>query len=193
MFNSLTGPVTAAGPDYIRIRTAGIEWHLEASGRTVQRLAGTSGKVRVPVYLYHREDVMRMYGFADEHERRVFEELLTVSGIGPRQALKILTGVTAAELQQLVEREDVKGLSSLPGVGKKTAEKMVFTLKGTLVTASDGAAEPASDIVRALAEMGFDERQAAATVRAVLSGDDLPEEAGARESEVLRRAIVELS
>lgn len=193
MFNSLSGAITTTGPDYIRIQTGGIEWHLEASGRTVQRLTGSRGEVRVPVYLYHREDVMRMYGFADEHERRVFEELLTVSGIGPRQALKILTGVTARELQQLVEREDVKGLSSLPGVGKKTAEKMVFTLKGTLITASDGTTEPVSEIVQALAAMGFEERRAAEAVRGILSGDDLPEDAGARESEVVRRAIVELS
>ncbi len=193
MFNSLTGAITATGPDYVRIQTGGIEWHLEASGRTVQRLAGSRGEVRVPVYLYHREDVMRMYGFADEHERRVFEELLTVSGIGPRQALKILTGVTARELQQLVESENVKGLSSLPGVGKKTAEKMVFTLKGTLVTSADGTTEPVSDIVQALAAMGFEERRAAEAVRGILSGSDLPEDAGARESEVLRRAIVELS
>lgn len=193
MFNSLTGRITAAGPDYVRIQTGGIEWHLDASGRTVQRLSGAAGEVRVPVYLYHREDVMRMYGFADEHERRVFAELLTVSGIGPRQALKILTGVTARELQELVEREDVKGLAALPGLGKKTAEKMVFTLKGTLVSTADGGAEPLSDIVRALCDMGFDERQAAEAVRGILSADDLPDDETSRESEVLRRAIVRLS
>lgn len=193
MFNSLTGTVTATGPDYVRIQTGGIEWHLDASGRTVHRLSGTAGEVRVPVLLYHREDIMRLYGFADEQERRVFAELLTVSGIGPRQALKILTGVTARELKELLEREDVKGLSALPGLGKKTAEKMVFTLKGKLVSTPDGGAEPVSDIVRALADMGFDERQASAAVRTILSAEDLPEDATTRESEVLRRAIVELS
>ena len=193
MFNSLTGRITATGPNYIRIQTGGIEWHLDASGRSVQRLSGAAGEVRIPVYLYHREDVMRMYGFADEQERRVFTELLTVSGIGPRQALKILTGVTARELLELLEREDVKGLSALPGLGKKTAEKMVFTLKGKLVGTSDGGAEPLSDLVTALSDMGCDERQAAEAVRGVLSDEDLPSDATARESEVLRRAIVKLS
>jgi Holliday junction DNA helicase RuvA len=193
MVNSLTGRITTTGPNYIRIQTAGIEWHLDASGRSVQRLSGAEGEVRVPVYLYHREDVMRMYGFADEQERRVFTELLTVSGIGPRQALKILTGVTARGLLELLEREDVKGLSALPGLGKKTAEKMIFTLKGKLVGTSDGGAEPLSDLVTALSDMGFDERQAAEAVRGVLSENDLPSDPATRESEVLRRAIVKLS
>jgi len=193
VFNSLTGRITATGPSYVRVQTGGIEWHLDASGRTVQRLSGAGAEVRVPVYLYHRDDVMRLYGFADEQERRVFSELLTVPGIGPTQALKILTGVTARELQELLEREDVKGLSSLPGLGKKTAEKMVFTLKGKIVTTPAGGAEPLSDIVQALADMGFEERRAAEVVRGILASGDLPDDESGRESEVLRRAIVELS
>ncbi|MFP4637782.1 MAG: Holliday junction branch migration protein RuvA [Spirochaetaceae bacterium] len=193
MINSLTGMITATGPDYVRLQTAGVEWHLEASGTAVQRLGGLRGEVRVPVYLYHREDTMRLYGFADEQERRVFIEMLSVSGIGPRQALRILTGVTAREFQELLEREDVRGLSSLPGLGKKTAEKMVFTLKGRLVTASPEQREPAGDIVRALCDMGFDERSATDAVRSILTSDDLPEESEAKESEVLKRAIVRLS
>lgn len=193
MLNSLTGHITATGPDYIRIATGGVEWHLDASGRSVQRLAGSRGEVRVPVFLYHREDVMRMYGFADEQERSVFIELLSVSGIGPRQALKILTGVTARELLDLLEKEDVQGLSSLPGLGKKTAEKMIFTLKGKLVETAEGGAEPLSDLVRALTDMGFDDRSATEAVRNVLAESDLPADAATRESEALRRAIVRLS
>lgn len=191
MFNSLSGPLTGRGPGLLYLSTGGVEWEMEVSGFTLRDLAHETD-ARVFTYLYHREDQMRLYGFSGETERRVFLELLKVSGIGPRAALKILSAASPAEIARLLQSEDVDGLSRLPGIGKKTAQKLILTLRGTLVTADEAVSRPQDELVDALTEMGFD-RTAAAKAVTRLQADcaDLPPDA--REKEVFRRAIVELS
>jgi Holliday junction DNA helicase RuvA len=138
---------------------------------------------------------MRLYGFATADERRVFLELTRVSGIGPRAALKMLSATSPGELIRMLEAEDVDGLVRLPGLGRKTAQKVILTLRGTLV-AEEGEATPAhAELVEALVEMGFDRSRVAGVVNALsaelvvspdVDGTDL-------EKEIFRLAIVRLS
>ncbi|MFW6292397.1 MAG: Holliday junction branch migration protein RuvA, partial [Spirochaetota bacterium] len=135
MFNSLRGTISGRGPNSLYVTTAGVEWELDVSGFTLRSLAthGSADEVRVFTYLYHREDQMRLYGFASPDERRVFLELTRVSGIGPRAALKMLSGTSPNEIIRMLEAEDVDGLVRLPGLGRKTAQKVILTLRGKLV------------------------------------------------------------
>jgi Holliday junction DNA helicase RuvA len=192
VFNSLTGKVTGTGQGTLFVTTAGVEWELEVSTNTLRTLAGRD-EARIFTHLVHREDQMRLYGFANENERRVFLELIGVTGIGPRAAMRMLSGTTPERIIMMLEGEDVDGLTQLPGLGKKTAQKIILALRGKLVqtTEAESGGEE-GEVVSALVEMGF-ERGAAA--RAVNRIAPVVEEtdASARERELLRRAIVELS
>jgi Holliday junction DNA helicase RuvA len=147
-------------------------------------------------WLLHTEKDMRLFGFPTEAERAVFLQLIKVDGIGPKAALKILTGIPYAELAAALESEDLARLERVPGLGHKTSQKLVLALKGKLVHGAAGGSPPAEgphdDIVRALVEMGFERKASAAAVKAAaketgaLSGQAL-------EQEIFRRAIVALS
>jgi len=194
MFNSLTGTVTETGNSYVRISTSGVEWEAECSLFTVQELSQQKERVRLFVYLHHREDVMKLYGFSRETERTVFLQLLKVDGIGPRQAVRILSGAPVERFLTIVDAEDVDALVQIPGLGKKTAQKLLLALKGKLSMDSSQTPDEHADIVGALADMGFERRQAAEAVKSVaqqLAGERLlPEE---REREIFKQAIVRLS
>jgi Holliday junction DNA helicase RuvA len=191
MFNSLNGILSGQKPGFLYLTTSGVEWELETSSFTQRALSGAS-EIRVFTYLYHREDQMRLYGFADEQERRVFLELLKVSGIGPRAALKLLSATSANRLITLLESEDVNELSKLPGIGKKTAQKVILTLRGSLVSEETDESPLSDEILDSLVEMGF-ERAGASRVVSRLLAEHAGKDSGEQEREVFRRAIVELS
>lgn len=202
MFNSLTGRISGHDFPHVYLTDGAVEWELEVSATTFQAVLAASGEEhhRVLVHLHVREDLLQLYGFWTAAERRAFRELLKVPGIGPRQALRILSGTTVPVLTELLEREDVESLTRIPGLGKKTAQKMILQLKGHLAT--DGA-EPGGgptgtadgddgELVAALVDMGFDRsaaRTALRTAREEIGSEDGP----ADEQELFRRAIVALS
>lgn len=200
MFNSLTGEITRCEDGLLWIKTGGVEWELEVSATTEEALRGKPDGQRVYVSLYHREDAMRLYGFAAAEERELYHQLLKVTGIGPRQALRILSASAPADLIRAIEAADVDALARLPGLGKKTAGKIIVALQGVVRLADAGASggaapsEGGADLVEALVGMGFDRKQSEEAVRKArgsLEGSDLsPQE---RERETLRRAIVSLS
>ncbi len=188
MFNSLTGEISGHAFPAVYLRTGGVEWEVEVSAQSFQALVRSTSAVRVFTWLHHREDVMRLYGFAGPDEREAFTKLLTVSGIGPRQALKILSATTVPALFDDLESENLDGLTRLPGLGKKTAQKMILQLKGTLVSPAEASREtaPTDDIARALVEMGYarvDVERCLDALRASI--DD--------EQELFRQAIVALT
>ena len=121
MFNSLTGEITFKGEERLCLQTGGVEWDLTVSRRALDRLPPVGQVTRVFTHLLHREDSMRLYGFSDPAERALFLDLQKVDGIGPRQALKVLSGVDREKFAQALETDDVDALSSLPGIGTKTA------------------------------------------------------------------------
>ncbi|MFP4375472.1 MAG: Holliday junction branch migration protein RuvA [Spirochaetales bacterium] len=191
MFNSLTGIVTGRSTTGVYLSVGGVEWELETSSRTIRELSSVDGETRVFTHLYHREDQMRLFGFASEAERRVFLELIRVSGVGPRAAVKILSAASPQELIRALEAEDVDALTRLPGLGKKTAQKIILTLRGSLTADSEGTGGFAEELVASLVDMGFDRNRAIRAVSRLIA--DAGDEATLQESEVLRRAIVELS
>ena len=195
MFNSLTGRLSETTAYGVRIETSGVEWDLETSAQTIARLARSREAVRVYTYLHHREDVMRLYGFYSVPERALFLELIKVSGVGPKQALRILSGAGIERLPLILETGDVDALAALPGLGRKTAQKILVTLQGTL-NLQDGVSGGVAggEIVAALVDMGFDRKaaqSAAAAAEKAVDHDGV--ETDRREAEILRRAIITLS
>jgi Holliday junction DNA helicase RuvA len=161
MFNSITGIVTGKIDDNLRVRTGGVEWEITVPLTDINLIPPSGEEAQVFTWLSHREDQMKLFGFADENRRSTFLELLKVEGIGPRQAVKIMGGIGQEELQRALDTEDVVRLEAVPGLGKKTAQKMILALKGRLARGGKPlSAAPHSDLVTALTEMGYDQRSA---------------------------------
>ena len=193
MFNSLSGKITGKLSDSVYLLCGGIEWDISVPGSDITRLPPVGEEGRIFTWLYHREDQMKLYGFAGEERRATFLELLKVEGIGPKGALRILGGIGQEELENALETEDIARLEAVPGLGKKTAQKMILALKGKLIPAKAVAETPYADLVEALAGMGYDRRAAAeALSRAAreIGGEVKDAE---REKLLFKEAIVYLS
>ena len=191
MIHSITGTIAAVSDGLLLLKTdGGIEWSLFISSHTATELPGAGMTVRIFTHLHHKEDQMSLYGFASQTERSVFLDLMKVGGIGTRQALRILSGMSVERLIQCLDAEDVDALATIPGLGKKTAQKMLLTLRGKLSIASHSDNDPHDEIVDALIDMGFDRGKAKTAVAAIRSEKIDQEET---EGELLRRAIVRLS
>jgi Holliday junction DNA helicase RuvA len=195
MFNSIHGIVGGKSGEALFVLTGGLEWEITMPATDMEQLSSSGGECRVFTWLYHRDDQMRLFGFADETRRNTFLELLKVEGIGPKGALKIMGGIGQEELERALESGDLARLEAVPGLGKKTAQKMLLALKGKLVhaPADSPAASAYGDLIEALAEMGYDRRAAADAIAraekdvpAGLSGAD-------KEKLLFKNAIVYLS
>jgi len=212
MFNSLSGTITAKLPAALYLENSGIEWDLMVPSLSLDAFGPVGSEARVYTWLYHREDQMRLFGFATVRERELFVDLMKVDGIGPKQAIKILSSISASELEKALDGEDLGKLESAPGIGKKTAQKMILALKGKLTHDPDaGRARgtekkgPHEDIIVALAGMGFDRKAAATAVETIVgelaraaATDSIDTGSPSRnthetEQEIFRRAIVALS
>lgn len=199
MFNSIRGRLSEKRADSVCLETGGIEWEFAVPARSVDDFGRIGDEAHAFVWLHHYEDGMRLYGFPTETERGVFHELMKVEGIGPKQALRILSGIRPENLEAALEADDLTALQKIPGVGPKLAQKMLLTLKGKLVRPSDasikgrpvpGIAAEWTDLVRALADMGYDRREVEKTVAALSEGIAKGPE---KERELFRRALIELS
>lgn len=196
MFNSIRGIVTEKSGETLCILTGGVEWEISLPATDLAKMPVLGEEGRVFTWLYHREDLMKLYGFADEKRRNTFLELLKVEGIGPKGAIRILGGIGQEDLERALEAEDLGRLEAVPGLGKKTAQKMILALKGKLTwetKAGQQAASPYGELVEALAGMGYDRRAAAdalAKAEAALKPGTNPAE---KEALLFKQAIVELS
>ncbi len=197
MFNSIRGRLSEKRADSICVETGGLEWELAVPARSIDDFGRIGDEVRAYTWLHHWEDGMRLFAFPTELERQVFHELMKVEGIGPKQALRVLSGIRPEALEIALESDDLVALQRIPGVGPKLAQKMLLALKGRLVRPApglDGRREKTDtawvDLVRALADMGFDRKRAEKAVAAL----DAQVEAGPeKERELFRRALLELS
>ncbi|MDR2160408.1 MAG: Holliday junction branch migration protein RuvA [Treponema sp.] len=195
MFNSLTGTITGKSAEALYLATGGVEWEIAVPATDMAALLRPGGEARIFTWLYHREDQMRLFGFAGERRRQTFLELLKVEGIGPRGALKIMGGIGQEEMERALEAGDLGRLEAVPGLGKKTAQKMILALKGRLAVSSAGGTiqGPYGDLVRALEEMGYDRKAAAEALSAAETALPPELEGADREKELFRQAIVRLS
>lgn len=192
MFNSIRGTVTGKLSDSVYILSGGIEWSISVPATDIARLPPLGEEARVFTWLCHREDQMKLYGFEGEERRATFLELLKVEGIGPKGALKIMGGIGQKELLEALETEDLARLEAVPGLGKKTAQKLLLALKGKLAWAKPLPETPYGDLVEALAGMGYEKRAAAEALARAEA--ELPAGIGAeKETLLFKKAIVALS
>ncbi|HTO25975.1 MAG TPA: Holliday junction branch migration protein RuvA [Gaiellaceae bacterium] len=158
MIARLRGTPVGSTPDGLVIDVGGVGYLVAATPSAVRRADGAD-EVVVETYLHVREDTMQLYGFADRAERELFVQLLTVNGVGPKVALAIVSGSPAAELRRAIVREDTARFMAIPGIGKKTAERIVLELKEKLGAPELAAGAPSGDahvVARdALVELGY--------------------------------------
>ncbi len=136
MIARLRGRFAGETADGVVLEVGGVGYLLHAT-RTARRLARDGDEVTLETHLHVREDVLQLYGFADAEERELFTQLLAVSGVGPKVALAIVSGSSPAELRRAIVLEDIARFQAIPGIGKKTAERVVLELKEKLATATD--------------------------------------------------------
>ncbi len=195
MYNSLYGIFSGRSASALFLLNNGVEWSLAASERTIQNASLNKEEQRVFTYLHHKDDTMVLYGFINERERQVFLELNKVSGIGPKQALRMLSGIGTEELVAALDEGNTDRLSMLPGIGKKTAAKIILALRGKLkLESEDKLDDKFSDLIEALAGMGFDKKAAKKALNEISSRKEFSTlESDILEKELFREAIVFLS
>ena len=136
MISRLRGKPVARSADGLVVDVGGVGYLVAASAAALRKADG-AGEVVVETYLHVREDTLQLYGFADAGERELFALLLTVNGVGPKVALAIVSGSSTGELRRAIALEDTARFQAIPGIGKKTAERIVLELKGKLAAAAD--------------------------------------------------------
>jgi Holliday junction DNA helicase RuvA len=183
----LRGRAAASTPEGLVLDVGGVGYLVAATPAAVRKADGAE-EVALHTYLHVREDALQLYGFADAAERELFVQLLSVNGVGPKVALAIVSGSPASELRRAIALEDAGRFQAIPGIGKKTAERIVLELKGALAEASaPGCSQPAGDhlVARdALVELGY----SIADAERVLAETDAELPAEERVRQALRRA-----
>lgn len=173
MIGSLTGRLAARNPPQVLLDVHGVGYEIDVPMSTFFNLPALGEPVQLLTHLVVREDAQLLYGFLTDSERSTFRELVRISGVGPRTALAILSGLSVAELAAAVTRQDGARLVKVPGIGKKTAERLLLELKGKLgveLSVAAGAAplsDAQADIAQALQALGYNEREAQAAIKAL--------------------------
>ncbi|MEN3371534.1 Holliday junction branch migration protein RuvA [Dechloromonas sp. ZS-1] len=190
MIGRLTGVIAEKNPPQIVLDVNGVGYELDVPMSTFYNLPSVGDKATLLCHFAVREDGHYLYGFLSESERFAFRQLLKISGIGARTALSVLSGLSVADLAAAVARQEVGRLIKVPGIGKKTAERLLLELKGKLAETT-GAALPATvddaaqDILNALLALGYNEKEAGGALK------QLP--AGVSTSDGIRQALKLLS
>lgn len=181
MISRLTGKLIEKHAPQVVVDVNGVAYEADVSMHTFYRLPALQETVSLYTHLVVREDAHLLFAFADAEERATFRQLIKVGGIGAKTALGILSGLTTEELAQAVAQEDLKRLSAAPGIGRKTAERMVLELRGKLGTFSDGLfaaeapADESGDIISTLLALGYSEREARGAVKGIAAGTEVGE------------------
>ena len=170
MIGRLHGKLLEKNPPQILIDVSGIGYEVDVPMSTFCNLPEVGGELTLHTHFDVREDAQLLYGFATLAERAVFRALIKISGVGPKIALALLSGITVDQLKDAVDRGETGLLTKVPGIGKKTAERLVLELKGKLAgTGAATAAVPTSgaraDVAAALIALGYSEREAAAATK----------------------------
>ena len=175
MIGRLAGTLIEKNPPAITVDVQGVGYELDVPMSTFYNLPATGERVVLHTHLIVREDGHFLFGFGSDEERAAFRQLLKISGVGARTALAVLSGMSVAELNQAVTLQDAGRLTKVPGIGKKTAERLLLELRDRLPKAASGiasapgsggtAASAASDILNALLALGYNEREALSAMK----------------------------
>jgi Holliday junction DNA helicase RuvA len=173
MFAHLRGILLEKHPNQAIVETGGVGYDVVIAVSTFAKLPAPGTEVRLRIHTHVREDALALYGFLSEDEKALFEKLISVSGIGPKLAVTVLSGFDAPELISAIRKSEVEKLVRIPGVGKKTAERIVLELRDKMPAASGGAESPDAgalgqveqDVLSALLNLGCARPAAEAAVR----------------------------
>ncbi len=166
MIGRLNGTLLEKNPPQIVLDVQGVGYEVDVPMSTFYNLPALNEKVVLHTQLIVREDAHLLYGFLTHEERIAFRQLLKISGVGPKLALSVLSGLSIADLAAAVANKDANRLTKIPGVGKKTAERLLLELQGKFMVSGLGAAQGAAvksssnDIVNALLALGYNEKEA---------------------------------
>ena len=193
MIARLRGRLVSKGPGEVVLDVGGVGYRVAIPVSTFYRLGEPGGEASLLTYTHVREDTLALFGFLTSEEQALFELLIGVAGVGPRLAINILSGIDAPELVQALRAADIARLTRIPGVGKKTAERLVVELRDKahklpLAATEEAATPPGStskdDLVSALANLGYSRPEAERAVERALK-----EDASGRFEDLLRRAL----
>jgi Holliday junction DNA helicase RuvA len=190
MIGSLRGRITSKTPPQLTVEVGGLGYELEVPMSTFFHLPAVGEEVRLLTHLVVREDAHVLYGFGSEDERRLFRALIKVSGVGPRIALALLSGISVTGFAECVKREDAAALTRVPGIGRKTADRLIVEMRDRLAAPqpSEGGAVVApatnseSEAYGALMALGYRPAEAARLLKSVGPGTHSTEE-------LIRRAL----
>lgn len=204
MISYLYGTVEEVGEGYVVLEVNGIGYEVKVTGQTCEILSGEADKVKIHTYMQVKEDDVQLFGFLSKDDLQVFKLLITVNGIGPKGALAILSALTPDDLRFAVASGDVKAISRAPGVGTKTAQRVILDLKDKLkladafdhfadssmdsaVSLGEGSASAKSEAIQALIALGYSNTDA---VRAVKKAGDTT---GLDVEEILKLALKQMT
>lgn len=182
MISQISGKILEKAPPTLVVDTGGLAYEVDLPLSSFAALPDVGEAVRLYTHFVVREDAQLLFGFLDADTRAAFRQLLKVSGIGARMALAALSTFSVADLADAVERDDIRRLSSIPGVGKKTAERMILDLRGKFNPAATPAVLSAGnahdDITQALSALGYRDQEIAKAIKALPA--DIATEEGLR-------------
>jgi holliday junction DNA helicase RuvA len=175
MIARLNGLLLEKYPPFIVLDCGGVGYEVEVPMSTFYNLPEIGAKVNLLTYMVVREDAQLLYGFGSEQEKSTFKQLLKVNGIGAKSALSILSGVSIDDLVEAVSQQQVGMLTRIPGIGKKTAERLLLELKDKFaitgsVTTTSQPKSASHDILNALLALGYNDREALLTVKQLPAG-----------------------
>jgi Holliday junction DNA helicase RuvA len=189
MIGRLTGTLAEKAPPLVLVDVHGVGYEVDVPMSTFYQLPAIGEHVTLLTHFVVREDAQQLFGFLTGEERATFRQLVKISGVGPRTALSILSGLSVGELSQAVMHQDSGRLVKVPGIGKKTAERLLLELKGKLgpdlALPAAAASDAQADIVQALLALGYSEKEASAALKA------LPADVGV--SDGIKQALKALS
>lgn len=182
MIGKLTGTLSDKNPPQVLVDCHGVGYEVDVPMSTFYNLPAVGEPVSLLTHFVVREDAQVLYGFGTAGEREAFRQLIRISGVGPRTALSLLSGLSVADLAQAVTVQDASRLVKIPGIGKKTAERLLLELKGKFGadlagagTAAAAAGDGQADIQQALLALGYSDKEAAAALKS------LPKDVGVSE------------
>ena len=174
MIASVEGTVAVRGADHVVLECGGVGYRLGVSAQTLRRVPPVGGVSRLHSHLIVRDDGMNLYGFATDDERALFLELISVAGVGPKMALTLLSGSSPSELRRAIAAGDSKRFQVVPGVGKKTAERVIVELREKVADrlvsaapASNGGGDPRALAREGLIGLGYDPAEAHAMLERI--------------------------
>jgi Holliday junction DNA helicase RuvA len=190
MIGRIAGALLEKHPPLVLVDVGGVGYEIDVPMSTFYNLPATGQTVTLVTHLVVREDAHLLYGFGSQEERSAFRQLLKVSGIGAKIALGVLSGMSVADLSHAVASQEVGRLTKIPGIGKKTAERLLLELRDKVVasgaaTSGESVSGDSNDVLNALLALGYNEREAQSALKHVPAGLSV--------SEAIRQALKSLS